>query len=89
MIWHIIKNEMKFKHIDLSEYHYEDETEEIEDIVEGIENNPALENIIPPKWHSLVNELVHDYENMDDSNFYEKYKKNNRNRSSVVLTTRV
>ncbi|KAA0765784.1 PoNi-like cognate immunity protein [Bacillus sp. SH5-2] len=69
------KNEMKFKHIDLSEYHYEDETEEIEEIVEGIENNPALENIIPPKWHSLVNELVHDYENMDDSSFYEKYKK--------------
>ncbi len=69
------KNEMKFKHIDLSEYHYEDETEEIEDIVEGIENNPALENIIPPKWHSLVNELIHDYENMEDSSFYEKYKK--------------
>lgn len=69
------KNEMKFKHIDLSEYHYEDETEEIEDIVEGIENNPALENMISPKWHSLVNELIHDYENMDDSSFYEKYKK--------------
>ncbi|EOP26565.1 PoNi-like cognate immunity protein [Bacillus toyonensis] len=69
------KNEMKFKHIDLSEYHYEDETEEIEEIVEGIEHNPALENIIPPKWHSLVNELIHDYENMDDSSFYEKYKK--------------
>ncbi|PDY83152.1 PoNi-like cognate immunity protein [Bacillus toyonensis] len=69
------KNEMKFKHIDLSEYHYEDETEEIEDIVEGIEHNPALENMIPPKWHSLVNELIHDYENMEDSSFYEKYKK--------------
>ena len=88
MIWHIIKNEMKFKHIDLSEYHYEDETEEIEDIVEGIENNPALENIIPPKWHSLVNELIHDYENMEDSSFM-KNTKNDRNRSSVVLTTRV
>ncbi|KAB2478121.1 PoNi-like cognate immunity protein [Bacillus cereus] len=69
------KNEMKFKHIDLSEYHYEDETEEIEEIVEGIEHNLALENIIPPKWHSLVNELIHDYKNMDDSSFYEKYKK--------------
>ncbi|PEP72053.1 hypothetical protein COM04_26845 [Bacillus wiedmannii] len=69
------KNEMKFKHIDLSEYHYEDKIEEIENIVEGIENNPALENIIPPKWHSLVNELIHDYKNMDDSSFYEKYKK--------------
>lgn len=69
------KNTMKFKHIDLSEYHYEDEAEEIEEIVEGIEHNPALENIIPPKWHSLVDELIHDYENMDDSSFYEKYKK--------------
>ena len=68
------KNEMKFKHIDLSEYHYEDETEEIEDIVEGIEHNPALENIIPPKWHSLVNELIHDYENMDDSSFMRNTK---------------
>ncbi|EJV71512.1 MULTISPECIES: PoNi-like cognate immunity protein [Bacillus cereus group] len=69
------KNTMKFKHIDLSEYHYEDKTEEIEDIVEGMENNPALENIIPPKLHSLVNELIHDYKNMNDSSFYEKYKK--------------
>ncbi|PEN49415.1 PoNi-like cognate immunity protein [Bacillus wiedmannii] len=69
------KNEMKFKHIDLSEYHYEDETEENEEIVEGIEHNPALENIIPPKWHSLVNKLIHDYKNMEDSSFYEKYKK--------------
>ncbi|MCU5378457.1 PoNi-like cognate immunity protein [Bacillus cereus] len=69
------KNEMKFKHINLSEYHFEDETEENEEIVEGIENNPALENMIPPKWHSLVNELIHDYENMEDSSFYEKYKK--------------
>ena len=48
------KNEMKFKHINLSEYHFEDETEENEEIVEGIENNPALENIIPPKWHSWM-----------------------------------
>ncbi|MGH0776891.1 PoNi-like cognate immunity protein [Bacillus cereus] len=69
------KNTMKFKHINLSEYHFEDETEENEKIVEGIENNPALENIIPPKWYSLVNELIHDYENMEDSSFYEKYKK--------------
>ncbi|WP_283750352.1 PoNi-like cognate immunity protein [Bacillus cereus] len=69
------KNSMKFKHISLSKYNYEDETEEIDEIVEGIENNPALENIIPPKWHSLVNELIHDYKNMDDGSFYEKYKK--------------
>lgn len=31
--------------------------------------------IIPPRWHSFVNELIHDYEGMDDSSFYEKYKK--------------
>ncbi|MGG2017846.1 PoNi-like cognate immunity protein [Bacillus sp. S10(2024)] len=69
------KNAMKFKRISLSEYNNEGETEEIDEIIEGIENNPALENIIPPKWHSLVNELIHDYKNMDDSSFYGKYKK--------------
>ncbi|WP_242274691.1 PoNi-like cognate immunity protein [Bacillus cereus group sp. BfR-BA-01310] len=69
------KNSMTFNHISLSEYNYEDEAAEIDEIVEGIENNPVLENIIPPRWHSLVNELIHDYENMDDGSFYEKYKK--------------
>lgn len=65
---------MKFKHIDLSEYNYEDETEEIEEIIEGIEHNPLLENIIPSRWHAFVNELIHDYKVLDDSEFYEKYK---------------
>ncbi|MED1559369.1 PoNi-like cognate immunity protein [Bacillus paramycoides] len=69
------KNSMKFKHISLSEYNNEHELEEIDEIIEGIENNPLLEKIIPSRWHSFVNELIHDYENMDDSSFYEKYKK--------------
>ncbi|MGG2134684.1 PoNi-like cognate immunity protein [Bacillus sp. S2(2024)] len=69
------KNSMKFKHISLSEYNYEDETEEIDEIIEGIEHNPLLETIIPIRWHSFVNELIHDYEIMSDSSFYEKYKK--------------
>ncbi|WP_397537121.1 PoNi-like cognate immunity protein [Rummeliibacillus pycnus] len=68
------KNSMIFKPISLSEYSIENETEEIDEIIEGIENNPLLETIIPPRWHSFVNELIHDYENMDDRSFYEKYK---------------
>ncbi len=68
------KNSMKFKQISLSDYDDEQEIEELE-ILEGIENNPLLEKVIPPIWHSFVNELIHDYEVMDDSSFYEKYKK--------------
>jgi len=68
------KNSMKFKPISLSDYNNEQEIEELE-IIEGIEHNPLLEKVIPPIWHSFVNELIHDYETMDDSGFYEKYKK--------------
>ncbi|WP_223556214.1 PoNi-like cognate immunity protein [Lysinibacillus sphaericus] len=68
------KNSMKFKPILLSDYNNEQEIEELE-IIEGIEHNPLLEKVIPPIWHSFVNELIHDYENMDDSSFYEKNKK--------------
>lgn len=69
------KNSMKFKPISLSKYSTENEIEEIDEMIEGIENNPLLETIIPIRWHSFINELIHDYENMDDSSFYEKYKK--------------
>ncbi|WP_242274559.1 PoNi-like cognate immunity protein [Bacillus cereus group sp. BfR-BA-01310] len=69
------KDSMTFNHISLSEYNNEDETEEIDEIIEGIENNPLLETIIPIRWHSFVNELIHDYKIMSDSSFYEKYKK--------------
>ncbi len=68
------KNSMKFKQISLNELIIEQEIEQTE-IIEGIENNPLLEKIIPTKWHAFVNELVHDYEVMADSSFYEKYKK--------------
>jgi len=69
------KNSMKFKPISLSEYNTEQVIEEIDEIIEGIDHNPLLEKIIPPIWHSFVNELIHDYKTMDDSGFYEKYKK--------------
>lgn len=68
------KNSMKFKSISISEYIQEPEVEELVEIMEGIGNNPLLEKIIPPKWHAFVNELIHNYEMMDDSSFYEKYK---------------
>ncbi|WP_409369935.1 PoNi-like cognate immunity protein [Lysinibacillus sp. 38-6] len=67
------KNSMKFKPITLSDYDNKQEVEELE-IIAGIENNPTLEKVIPPRWHAFVNELIHDYEGMDDSSFYEKYK---------------
>lgn len=68
------KNSMKFKPISLSEYNNGQEIEAVDEIIEGIENNPLLEKIIPTRWHSFVNELIHDYEVQDDSDFYDKYK---------------
>ncbi|MGE7022129.1 PoNi-like cognate immunity protein [Solibacillus cecembensis] len=68
------KNSMKFKPISLSDYDNEQEIEEL-DIIEGIEKNPALEKVIPPRWHAFVNELIHDYNELDNRSFYEKYKK--------------
>lgn len=68
------KNSMKFKPVSLSDYSNEHEVE-VEEIEEGIDNNPLLEKVIPIKWHSFVNELIEDYGVMDDNSFYEKYKK--------------
>ncbi|MEI3611237.1 PoNi-like cognate immunity protein [Pseudogracilibacillus sp. SO30301A] len=68
------KNSMKFKDFTLKEYLIESDTEEPENWEEGIENNSALEKIIPIKWHSFVNELISDYQALDDDQFYEKYK---------------
>ncbi len=69
------KSSKKFKPISISEYSYEHELEEIEEDEEGIDNYPSLEKIIPTRWHSFVNELIQDYEVMDDISFYDKYKK--------------
>ncbi|ATP40182.1 hypothetical protein CSE16_09055 [Solibacillus sp. R5-41] len=68
------KNSKKFKPISLSDYDNEQEIEEL-DIIEGIENNPVLEKVIPPRWHAFINELIHDYNELDNRSFYEKYKK--------------
>ncbi|WP_336047165.1 PoNi-like cognate immunity protein [Solibacillus ferritrahens] len=69
------KNSMRFKPISLNDLIIEQEIEQTDLIIEGIENNPLLEKIIPTRWHVFVNELIHDYEVMADSDFYEKYKK--------------
>ncbi len=68
------KNSIKFKDFTLNEYLMEIDTEEPKDWAEGIENNPALEKIIPIKWHAFVNELISDYQALDDDQFYDKYK---------------
>ncbi len=67
------KNSMNFKHFNINEYLVMD-MEEAEDWQEGIKNNPLLEKIIPIRWHSFVDELIKDYEELDDDRFYEKYK---------------
>ena len=67
------KNSMKFKFFSIDKY-IEKAQEEVVDIVEGIENNPLLERVIPLKWHAFINDLIHDYQVMDDETFYEKYK---------------
>lgn len=69
------KNTMKFKEILISELKYDNESDNLGAFKEGIENNPKLEKIIPIKWHEFTNELIHDYENLPNSRFYEKYKK--------------
>ncbi|ATP40188.1 hypothetical protein CSE16_09100 [Solibacillus sp. R5-41] len=69
------KNSMKFKPISLSDYNNEQEIEELDEVIEGIDNNPLLEKIIPPIWHAFVNELIQDYNELDNRSFYEKYKK--------------
>ncbi|TKI53430.1 DUF1911 domain-containing protein [Lysinibacillus mangiferihumi] len=69
------KNAMKFKPISISEFDNEHESEETNEIKEGIEHNPLLEKLIPIRWHSFVNSLIQDYKELDDCAFYEKYKK--------------
>lgn len=69
------KSVMNFKQVPMNEYSYENDNEKIDLAKEGIENNPKLEKIIPIKWHSFINELISDYNVLDNSSFYEKYKK--------------
>jgi len=66
------KNGMSF---DLSWYGVpvEEEAKEEEAIVYGIPNNPELEQIIPAKFHSFVNEVIGDYNTLSDEEFWKKY----------------
>ncbi|OOM07376.1 PoNi-like cognate immunity protein [Clostridium saccharobutylicum] len=69
------KDTMKFKQISISKFKYEDESKNEDVFNKRIENNYKLEKIIPIKWHSFINELIHDYQELPNSRFYEKYKK--------------
>ena len=66
------KNGMSF---DLSWYGVpvEEEAKEEESIVYGIPNKPELEQIIPAKFHSFVNEVIGDYNTLSDEEFWKKY----------------
>lgn len=67
------KNTREFKEFSLKDYLIEPPKEEVNWLI-GIENNPALEEIIPGKWHALVDAMISDYRTLDDDQFYEKYK---------------
>lgn len=67
-------NNMTFKDISLDKYLEKPAEEEPEDWIEGIDNNPALEKIIPGRWHAFVNELIYDYQNLNADAFYDKYQ---------------
>ncbi len=62
------KREMKFypeKMLDIPKLEYK----------KGIPEHPSLEQIIPYHFHESVNELIHDYRNMDDvNNFFKKHR---------------
>jgi len=47
---------------------------DMETWIEGIDNNPALEKYIPCRWHAFVNDLISDYQNLNDDQFYDKYQ---------------
>ena len=61
------KREMKFypeKMLDIPKLEYK----------KGIPEHPSLEKIIPYHFHESVNELIHDYRNMDDvDKFFKKH----------------
>lgn len=69
------KNTMKFKQVSISETKYQKKSKNMKEVRKHIENNYKLEEIIPAKWYSFVDELIHDYKSFSDSRFYEKYKK--------------
>ena len=47
-----------------------------EEYKEGIVLNQSLQQIIPPKYQSIVNDIIFDYENISDRDFWNKYKLN-------------
>src|SRR5699024_3023902 len=67
------KNYMKFRDISLNEYREKTAEEDSDTWIEDIDNHPALEKIIPGRWHSFVNELISDYQVLNDDRFYDKY----------------
>lgn len=66
------KKEMTFKTVKLAELIVEEV--DLEEGIEGISNNPLLEKVIPIRWHAFINELINAYQQLDDGEFYEKYK---------------
>ncbi|MCR5736110.1 MAG: hypothetical protein K6G64_00505 [Eubacterium sp.] len=47
-----------------------------EEYKEGIVLNKSLQQIIPPKYQSIVNDIIFDYEKISDRDLGNKYKLN-------------
>lgn len=57
--------------------HYGEDSEEETDIsANGIPENPELEQIIPGRLHDTVNQVISDYNNLSDEDFWKKYELN-------------
>src|SRR5699024_6751913 len=63
------KSNMKFRDISLHEYLEKPAEEEPDTWIIDIDNHTALEKIIPGRWHSFVNELISDYQVLNDDRF--------------------
>jgi len=65
----------------------EEEAKEEEAIVYGIPNNPELEQIIPAKFHSFVNEVIGDYNTLSDEEFWNVKEYEEDNKAKNMLGT--
>lgn len=67
------KNNMKFKEVPLNEF-FGKKDKKLKYKYIKIKNNPSLNEVIPIQFRELVDNLIEDYEFLDDKSFYEKYK---------------
>lgn len=69
------KNDLKLT----EDYMIEEQVDDLDEFeyVYGIANNPAIEQIIPVKFHEIINNVIDDYNSLDDRAMWEKYQLQN------------